>query len=185
MSVSVATIALALTCSPARAQYGAATRPFEHTDFSVDAQTRTDQWWARVFSTELEVMTHGAAFAAHFSIARPWARQEIGVYYADRLCRDVTTIADAIVSLCPAELITYPNDQPFTVQKVSDVCVARIGDKPPTPSQAGWTGPVATIRSSEGGYIFTAFVVVRGQVVPGCTATFALGSKASFKGEEQ
>ncbi|SEF00258.1 hypothetical protein SAMN05519104_7638 [Rhizobiales bacterium GAS188] len=121
--VAMAVIAAA-TC-PARAQEGP--RPMAYTDFSNPPVTEGDKWWARVYQLEPEVLGRGNAFAAHYSIGRPWARQEFGVFFSERLCLDIKTIGDATVSKCPAELITYPKGKPYRVDTVADTCVVRIG----------------------------------------------------------
>ena len=148
-------------------------RPLAHTDFSIDPDNPDDAHWNQVFVNEREVLAHGEAFAAHFTIQRPAMREEFAALYIARLCAPFAE-PYAAVAKCPSRLLLYRDGAKVEGYQAADVCLLHFGSKPPAGRDAGWSGPQAAIRLNDGKPVLVMSALLHGELVPDCTVSIPL-----------
>jgi hypothetical protein len=173
-SIAALALGLAVVSSAARAQQP---RPFEYTDFANTEETEGDHWWRRYYGEEREVVLYQPSFAAHVSIQRDKSQQAFAIFYSPRVCSDVKTVNGATLSKCPARFTRFfpSGSNPDVVNLPDDVCVVRVGDRPPPASDVGWNATQMTLRKIDGQHVMILSAVVAGELISECTQTIPLG----------
>ncbi|SDR63321.1 hypothetical protein SAMN05519103_08489 [Rhizobiales bacterium GAS113] len=151
--------------------------PFEYTNFAEPGETDSDHFWRGYYGEEREVALYQASFAAHFTIQRDASQQAFAIFYSPRVCADLKTVNGATVSKCPARFTRFFPSRalPDVVNLPDDVCIVRLGDRPPPPSQFGWNATQATLRKIDGQPVLILSAVIAGELISECTKTIPLG----------
>jgi hypothetical protein len=173
---SIFALALGLMVAPGAA-WAQQPRPFEYTDFAKFGETESDQFWRRYYGEEREVIAYQPSFAAHVTIQRDKSQQAFAIFYSPRVCSDVKTVNGATLSKCPARFARFfpSGSTPDVVNLPDDVCVVRVGDKPPPASDVGWNSTQETLRKIDGNNILILSAVLAGELVSECTRSMPLG----------
>jgi len=177
LSVPAIGVAMLLALGATGPALGQQPRPLNYTDYSRAAETETDRWWQHFWGEEREVQLQQPSFSAHVTIKRDGSQQAFGIFYAPRLCDDIRTVNGATLTRCPARLARFFFDGklPEVLNLPDYVCIVRIGNAPPAPSDAGWNAAQATFRKIDSQNVIILSAVLAGELVTDCTATIPLG----------
>jgi hypothetical protein len=180
LSVPAIGVAMLLALGATGPALGQQPRPLNYTDYSRAAETEADRWWQHFWGEEREVQFQQPSFSAHYAIQRDALQQAFAIFHTSRLCEDIRTVNGVTLSKCPARLARFfPSGKAPDVVNLSDyVCVVRLGDAPPPPSDFGWNGAQVTLRKVDGQHVMILSAVLAGELITDCTTTIPLGSPA-------